>query len=133
VEIGGPCPPGAWPAGLPPANVLYVEAGAAPGGDGSIAAPYDSITFACARSSPGLIVALAKGTFVEDVELDGSCTITGACALETRIVAASTSTHASTIHVASGSVELRRIGVACAGHAIRAGSRAVVTLEGVAV
>lgn len=98
--IGDPCPDGAWPVGTPTRGVvLYVQAGAS-GGDGqSTATPLGSIAAAMAAAAEGAVIVLAKGTFVEDVVIDRSVTLWGACATGTIIQAATADEDGGTIEV----------------------------------
>ena len=86
LPIGSPCPAGEWADDLPEgATVAYVRAGAT-GGDGSMAAPYGTIAEAVASvvAAGGGVVALAKGTYLEQAELAGDdITLHGACIAET--------------------------------------------------
>lgn len=82
-RVGAACPASGWPEGLPSTGaVRYVRAGATPGGDGSMAAPFDSIAMATSGAAPGTIVALAAGTYLEAPVLR-SAVLWGACAAAT--------------------------------------------------
>ncbi len=86
-RIGGACPgAGAWSADLPPGPVVYVRAGAV-GGDGTTATPYGTIVEAIAQSSGERVVALAPGTYAENVVLEDGVTLFGACVESTFVEA----------------------------------------------
>ena len=69
-RIGSECPAGDLPEGLPTSGpVVYVSAAAAPGGDGSIGAPFQTIDDAASLAGLGWIVAVGKGTYDEAVTL----------------------------------------------------------------
>src|SRR5688572_19466561 len=71
-SVGAPCPAGDWPEGLPAGGaVRYVQAGATPGGDGTLGAPYATIGEALVAPPSGLIVAIAKGEYDENLALIG--------------------------------------------------------------
>lgn len=86
VTVGQPCPEGHWATDLPTdRTVLYVEAGAAAGGDGTSEAPFGTISDALAVAEAGSIIALGKGSYDESLELVEGVTIWGACVAETVI------------------------------------------------
>lgn len=71
-RVDAPPPPDAWVTrpcdapptfadGLTPTRVLHVEAGALPGGDGSVAKPFRSIQEAAAVATPGTFIQLGPG------------------------------------------------------------------------
>ncbi len=72
-----PCPGTEWPAGLTGA-VTYVRDGAT-NGDGSMDAPYGDLDVALQAANVAPTIALANGTYVVDVALDGR-TLVGSCA-----------------------------------------------------
>jgi hypothetical protein len=78
--IGDPCPAGDYATGLPAASpILYVMAGAAAGGSGSMAAPFGTLQEAMAHATPGTILALGRGRFAESIALGDGVTLWGAC------------------------------------------------------
>ncbi len=85
--IGTPCPAGDYAAALPTAGtVVYVKAGAAAGGDGSLEAPYAALSVVpWAGLSPGTTVALAKGTYPGTLQVKEGVRVIGACVRETRV------------------------------------------------
>jgi hypothetical protein len=76
---GGRCPAGDYADPLPAGDVLYVRAGAASPGDGSLGAPFPSITDAIGRAAPGSVIAVAKGVYDEAVTVDRDVHLAGAC------------------------------------------------------
>jgi hypothetical protein len=84
-RIGTACAAGDdWAVDLPAGSVVrYVKAGAAPGGDGSRSAPFATIAEATAVAAAGDIVAIAKGTYDEQVSVRARVTLWGACVAET--------------------------------------------------
>jgi hypothetical protein len=81
--IGTPCPKVGWPTGLPSdRTVVYVRAGAV-GGRGSTSSPHGTIRRAVEMSPSGAIIAIAPGTYNEQVQLDDDLSLWGACPAET--------------------------------------------------
>jgi hypothetical protein len=87
VRIGTPCPADGWPSDLPPtAPTRYVQVGAAPNGDGSRSAPYQTLDQVPWPSlAPGTIVALGAGQHRGSVDIPDRVTRWGACAAGTSI------------------------------------------------
>lgn len=86
-RVGSACPaPGAWSDALPSGAIVYVRAGAV-GGDGTSAAPYGAIQEAIDMTSGARVIALAAGTYAENVALEDGVTLFGAC-VESTIVEA---------------------------------------------
>jgi len=78
--IGALCPRGEWPEGIPQtATVLHVKAGST-GGDGTPAAPLGMIGIAIAAAPAGAVIAIAAGTYAEDLVIDKEITLWGVCA-----------------------------------------------------
>ncbi len=85
VVVGDPCGEDAWASGLPAGEqVLYVRAGATPGGSGSRLRPYATPTEALANASPGATIALAAGSY-PSFRVGFSARVIGACATRTTI------------------------------------------------
>jgi hypothetical protein len=78
------CPSaGVWPRDPQGAPILYVDAAAPLGGDGSKARPFSTIALALLRARDGAAIVLALGTHTSTAEIDLSAqtlTIAGACA-----------------------------------------------------
>lgn len=86
-RIGTACPAGDWPDGLPAGiPVLHVKAGAT-GGDGSHVAPFGTIVAAIDAASSGTIIAIAAGTYDEELQVPSGVTLWGACVSATRLTA----------------------------------------------
>lgn len=84
------CPAGQWPEELPPGRpVLYVSAGAAPGGDGTAALPFATIEEATSVAPADGVIALGSGDYSGAVRLPPGVMLTGLCAERTRIVTTS--------------------------------------------
>jgi len=66
-----------------------VLSGAAPGGDGTEAAPLSNIGEALALAASGTIIAIGKEVYAEPVRLSTGITLWGACAPETRLTTSS--------------------------------------------
>ncbi|RLB51597.1 MAG: hypothetical protein DRJ42_16550 [Deltaproteobacteria bacterium] len=88
--LGDACPAGDFATTLPTdGSVVYVKAGAAPGGDGSLASPYAALNEVNWLSSgSGTTVALAKGTYEGALPLRPGARVVGACAAETVLAGA---------------------------------------------
>lgn len=96
--VGPPCPAGDWPEDLPAdAAVLYVLAGAAGGGDGSLESPFATIADAIAVAEEGAVIALSKGTFDEDVFVNRAVSLWGACVGGTTLTSSRPSTQFATL------------------------------------
>ncbi|MBK6688900.1 MAG: hypothetical protein IPG45_30815 [Deltaproteobacteria bacterium] len=72
-----PCPADGWPANAP-TDALFVDPTAAPGGDGSLAAPFSSLAVAVGNAPPGAILALRVGEHQAGLILNG-VHLLGAC------------------------------------------------------
>jgi hypothetical protein len=132
VPIGAPCPAGAWPENLPSGvRALYVANGGT--GDGSSpSAPLGSIAAAVAKAGAmPTVVALAKGTFTEEVTLTGPVTLWGACAAGTTVAAPSPDEVSPTVTVFGDHARL--VNLSITGPRIGVQLSAVATLEGVEI
>jgi hypothetical protein len=94
--LGDACPAGEYSDQLPPgAGVVYVRPGGT--GDGSAPdRPLGSINQAVAAAPRGGVVALARGTYAEQVQIDRPLTVLGACSTGTTIMG-STPTNGSVV------------------------------------
>lgn len=88
VPITAPCPAGRWPAVPAGAQAtLYVDAGAAGPGDGSIDLPYPTIVEALAQAPAQSAIVVARGVYEAQLTVTTpNLAIVGACAGETRVV-----------------------------------------------
>jgi len=86
-RIGTACAPDDdWAVDLPAGSTIrYVKAGAPAGGDGSRDAPFATVAEAMAVATAGDIVAVAKGTYDEQVLVGAGVTVWGACVAETTL------------------------------------------------
>jgi hypothetical protein len=83
--VGDPCPSGPFADDLPSdAPLIYVDAAATAGGDGSLATPYAALSEVGWTSlAPGSVVALAGGSYEGAISLRPGVELVGACAAET--------------------------------------------------
>jgi len=85
--VGDPCPSGEFAPDLPAGSTIYVQAGAAAGGDGSLTRPFGALAeVGWETAVSGTVVALSKGDHPGPVHVRGDVSVVGACAAETRIV-----------------------------------------------
>lgn len=133
-RIGPVCPVGDFADDLPEgADVLYVKAGAAAGGDGSLALPFDRIAQALARPSVD-VIALSKGTFAEDLEVRREAVLWGACVRETILQPSGPRDGWPTIWFdGSADAGLRSLQVTGPRRGVDVGGSGLVTLEDVLV
>ena len=133
--VGAPCASDGWPADLPTDHrLLYVAPSGSPTGDGTIAAPFQSIAAAVAVARAGTVIAIGSGSYDEEVRLPAGVTLWGACAGDTELVSTVPSNDAGVITVIGADAVVRdlRIGGARPGIYL-AGAAASVHLRGVAV
>ncbi|MFK7985869.1 MAG: right-handed parallel beta-helix repeat-containing protein [Sandaracinaceae bacterium] len=83
--LGEACTADRFAATLPATGVLFVDGEAAAGGDGTRAAPFNTIDDAMSAASEGDTVALSKGIFDGRVIVPGGVTVRGACVAETTL------------------------------------------------
>lgn len=135
VRFGAACPSGRFPEGLPTDRpTFYVDSSAAPGGDGTQAAPFAQLGAAVERSVPGSVVAIAAGRYAEELELVHDLSLIGACARDTVLVPPDSIVFDRAISVVRGvvSVQSLRIEGGLVG-ALAFGSEAGLDLEGVII
>lgn len=85
--IGDACPGGDYATTLPATGpILYVKAGAAPGGDGSLASPFGLLSdVGWSSLAAGTTVALAAGDYEGTLPLRVGVGVVGACVERTRL------------------------------------------------
>lgn len=134
-RIGTACPPGNFAEDIPgDLTVLYVEDGAAPGGDGTLALPFDTIAHALAAADPPTVVAISKGTFDEEVSVPADVTLWGACVAETVIASTTPSIAFATVSLRGAGATVRNLQISGARIGIKAEIRAAtVRIESVVV
>jgi hypothetical protein len=74
------CGSGTWGDIPTDGDMVYVDAAADPNGDGTTGAPFDTISAAVAGAAPGARIALAAGSYDEDLVLTKTVHIHGRCA-----------------------------------------------------
>ena len=87
--IGDPCPAGVWPE-IPDdvtGHRIHVRAGSPAGGDGTRDAPIATIGEAIAAAAGGEVIAIAAGTYSENLLVPRGVTLWGACVAGTVIEA----------------------------------------------
>ncbi len=135
--IGEPCAAGDYATTLPAeGTVLYAKAGAAPGGDGTIGAPYAGLSeVPWASLAAGTTVALAKGTYEGTLPLRAGVQVVGACVRETVLTGlAAPVTAVVTVTSAGATAELRNLAIADAPQtAVRVERGRGVALRGVLI
>jgi hypothetical protein len=123
--LGASCQ-GMWPQDLPTDRpVVYVREGAT-NGDGSQDAPFGSIDAALQGADPGAVIALAKGTYDEPVELGERVALRGVCPGQTRITHSAGGDAPATVTVRGTGVRIRdvQVGGAQAGVLVDDGAQA---------
>lgn len=113
-----PCGPGPFPAELP--GAVHVDPTAAPGGDGSRAAPFLGLDQALAVVPDGGVLLLSAGRHPGPIDLDRRITVLGLCPAQTTL--------SGPITVRSASVAL---GGVSAGGGITVGSVGGLSAQGV--
>jgi|GEM_PF-1977467 len=69
----------------PGPTIIHVSASAAAGGDGSSGSPFQTVSEAIAAAAPGGTVAVAAGTYAEDITITKVVTLKGECAATTQL------------------------------------------------
>jgi len=135
--VGDPCPPGPFATTLPSAGtIVYVDAAAAPGGDGTLASPYASLASVPWISlASGDTVALGKGTYEGSLPLDAGVSVIGACAGETILTGVAGPIQAVITVTSSGEpASIRNVTVADAPQAgVRLSDGRALSLTGVVI
>jgi hypothetical protein len=85
--VGTQCPPGQWPEIVPPGTSHYVDPSAAPGGDGSMLAPFVDVDEAVDAAAPGDSIILSKGVHQNQYTALSDVALIGACVGETMLLA----------------------------------------------
>jgi len=84
-SVGDPCPAGTFAEGLS-GTVIYVDASAEPGGDGSMALPFSALSDVRWGSlATGSTVAIGRGRYAGVLPLRAGISVVGACAAETTV------------------------------------------------
>lgn len=132
-RLGAACPAGDYAEGAS-GTVLHVKAGAPPGGDGSAAAPFDTLAAAITAAPAGATILLSKGTHAAGVGVTKTLVVRGACAAETVLKAPPPppgAPSAAAIVVSAGTPTLRDLTLTGPRLGVRVSLGASATLEGV--
>jgi hypothetical protein len=112
-RVGTACPADGWPADLPADRVIvYVDDGAAAGGDGaSRASAFTTIGAAITAAPSGAIIAVATGLYDEAVSVGAGMTVWGACVSGTRIVTSAPADADAALLFAGDGAGARNLGI----------------------
>jgi hypothetical protein len=113
-----PCAPGKWGSIPTDASTQHVDqsyAGAAPS-DGSASAPWKTVQEGIDHASEQAIVAVAAGTYFEDLIIDAPVVLWGVCPDEVTVSGSSTATAA--VQVSGGDGEIRDLAITGDSHAL---------------
>ncbi len=102
IAVGAVCPDGIWPTELESGAVYFVDPGALRDGNGSQAAPYNSVGQVPHSTTATTVIVLAKGMHSISVELPDPVVLQGACALDTQIT--------TSLDLSQGRVLVRDVG-----------------------
>jgi hypothetical protein len=135
VLLGTACSPtDDWATDLPTDRpVYYVRAGAPGGGTGTRDAPFRTIATAAAWAASGSVIAVAKGTYDEEIYVPAGVTLWGACVAETLLLASTWSETAGTLNASSTEAVVRNLRIGGERSAVRLGSGVSLRLEDAAV
>lgn len=114
-----------WAVDLPTDRpIVYVRAGATPGGDGRTkASPFGTIEDAMVGVASGAVIALARGRYDEVVAVPGGVTLWGACVAETVVAFSAPSEMLATIAAAGNGAAVRNLRVEGERMGVRADGR----------
>ncbi|RLB56646.1 MAG: hypothetical protein DRJ42_02770 [Deltaproteobacteria bacterium] len=135
--VGAACPSGDYATVLPSTGeIIYVKAGADPGGEGSRSSPYGSLSeVSWLTVTAGTTVALAKGTYAGTLPLQPGAQVIGACARDTIVTGVDAPVLAVvTVNRSGAPAVVRNLSIADApqiGAVVRVGRE--LTLEGVII
>jgi hypothetical protein len=109
--IGPPCPTSGFAIDLPADRpIVYVDASAAGGGDGTSAAPHTTIADAMTDLAAGSVVAVAMGTYDEVVRPPSGIALWGACAASTIVTPSELAESSGAVSI-DGELEVRNLTV----------------------
>ncbi len=131
--IGAACPAGEWPDSFTAGRtVRFVSSQATTNGTGTRDAPFNTVSAAFAGATPGLIIALGKGTHVIDEVVPGGVTLEGACAAMTTVTRSATGAPRVELYVKAAGVEVKHLRVQGSGVGLQVeGALATVDVSGV--
>jgi len=105
-RVGPACPADGWPADLPMgATIRYVREGGT--GVGTRVDPFGTLTDALVGITPGTVIAVAVGTYAEEVDVPEGVTIVGACVERTIITSDRSAIDHGVLTVVGPDVEIR--------------------------
>jgi len=125
------CGSGTWGDIEDTPDTLYVQSGAATGGDGSKAKPFhvlDLAVAAAAKAGKPTTIALAKGEYKGGLDLEGELTLRGVCAANVRLKATVGQSNVD-IRGAKTAVELRDLTLEGGDEGIRVTNSAKATVS----
>jgi len=105
--FGSPCPADGWPADLPDDGVVYVDADAAAGGDGTRASPFVTVAEALDAAADGDVIALHTGDYEGAVRADRPLTLRGACTRGTTLTSTAGAGPSATVTATAPGVAVR--------------------------
>lgn len=107
-----PCGAGPWGDVASRANVHVDASYAGPSSDGSMSKPWKTIQQAVDAAAPGSVVAIAEGSYVENVDIDGKgVTLWGACPERTEIVGSAAGLSAILVRGGAAGTEIHDLAV----------------------
>lgn len=113
-----PCPDGTWGDIPVDASTQFVDAGFVGASDGSMAAPWTTVGDAVAAAAPDAIVAIAEGTYAQDVTIENKpVRLWGRCPALVSIVGGNQFA-AITVGAGADGTEIRDLGVTSASNGI---------------
>lgn len=131
--IGAACVAGeVWGPVFGSDPIAFVRAGAAPGGDGSMSAPFATIAEALAAPVPPAVIALAAGTYAETITLPASTTLRGVCTTRT-VLAPPASAGAPALRVTGAGASVHDLTIEGGSPAVVVDDGATLEMTGVAV
>lgn len=136
--VGTLCPTGDFTEWPEPTHgdqqIVYVRAGAALGGVGTLTVPFGTIAEAMASLSGPAVLVLSVGTFDEAVEPAPDVILWGACPEQTVVTCTTPNAEGATVTVADISAEVRNLTITGARRGLRViGDLGEVHLEGVVI
>ncbi|MGZ3418603.1 MAG: right-handed parallel beta-helix repeat-containing protein [Polyangiales bacterium] len=114
------------PCDEPTGVSLYVDRKAAPGGDGTAAKPFDSLAAALGAASDGSVIAVAGGTYSEQLSVTKAVKIYGRC--DAPVIVKGTDSSRATFQV-TAAAELHQLQITSAYAGVIAGDAKGILLD----